>query len=418
MFKKIPRFQLSLSYADFFGVLKDAICWNKDDSYFEIKEFDKLLTSYIECKTTFIVPSARLGLKLILYGLKIEPSDEVILPAWTYFAVPSMLSFCKVKPVFVDIDPKTCNIDINSIEKAITKKTKAIIATHLYGLPMDMDAICSIAKNHGLKIIEDCAQSFGATYDGKRTGSFGEASFFSLGLTKNYTVIDGGLIAFNDPECAELVSKEIQAFSPKKNIALLLKSVKGLVMKMGTSPMIFSLTAYPFLRIFSVFNKDPINLIFDEVPYQIKSTSNKSLKSNINSLQCKLGRLQLDKIDNLNMLRHTNGLKLSMLLQDQKGITIVQNPEKSYNIYLSFPIQYNDRNRMIKYLLERGIDTTNGFIRNCPSLPLFKEYYVDCPNSIRLEKEILHIPVYPSLTDEQIEHIAYSIKEFLTKAPG
>jgi len=411
MFIKIPRFQLPFSYSDFWGVLKDSL-FDIEDPEPIIREYERSLEDYIGCGRVFSVPSARLGLQQILKGLNIKEGDEIILPAWTYFAVPSILSFCKVKPIFVDIDPETCNMDPSDIEKTITKNTKAIIATHLYGLPLEMDRVIEIAGNHRLKIIEDCAQSFGATYDGKRTGSFGNAAFFSFGMTKNYTTISGGLIAINDEECAETISKEIQAFDPQKKVELLAKTVKGLVMKFATSPIIFSASVYPFLRLFSIFDRDIINTVFDEVPFEIKRIPTSHFKSNINAVQAKLGKAQLKKIDDSNMLRHSNGVKLSLLLEDQEGIKIVKGPKKSYNIYLSFPIQHKQRLKLKKHLLKRGIDTTEGFLRNCPSLPIFKDFHRECPNSARLEAQILHIPIYPSLSDDMIAYIADTIRNF------
>ena len=412
IFAKIPRFQLPLTFSDIFKVIKLSAYGSEPDVV--INGLEEELKHYIGCKKTFVVPSARLGLKLILKGLNIEPYDEVIVPSWTYFAVPSILAYCKIKPVFVDIDPDTCNMDVSAIENSITKKTKAIIATHLYGLPMDMEAVIKIADKHGLKIIEDCAQSFGATYDLKKTGSFGSAAFYSFGMTKNFSTIDGGLVAVNDDDCAEIVEEEVKTFSPKKRLELLIKTIKGLVMKFGTSPIVFSTAVYPILRLFSLLNKDIINLLFDEVPYRIMSIPESYLKSNINAVQAALGKTQLEIIDNSNNLRHSNGMKLSFLLKDQNNIKIVKNPEKSHNIYLSFPIQHKDRSRMIKFLLGKGIDSTNGFIRDCSSHPVFKENYSECPNSVRLEKEIIHIPVYPSLSDEEMQYIANAIKEFIS----
>ena len=414
MLSRIPRFQIPLSYSNLFDVIKKSLFSGKEDNLEIISNLEKALADYIGTSDTFVVPSARLGLKLLLDSMGIGASDEIIVPAWTYFAIPSIIAFCKVKPVFVDIDPATCNMDISLIEKAITSKTKAIIATHLYGLPLDMDAIESIAKKNGLMIIEDCAQSFGASFDGRKTGSFGNAAFYSLGLTKNYTTIDGGLLATEDKGLSEYLKAKTKEFSPKKNSELLFKSIKGLVMKLGTSPWFFSAGVYPVLRLFNIINRDIITSIFDEVPFKIESIPESYFKSNINAVQASLGKILLDEIDDANSSRHANGMKLSEHLGKLEKIKIIQNPEKSFNIYLSFPIQCRNRSEMIKFLLRKGIDSTGGFIRDCPSHPVFKEFYVDCPNSKKLEDELLHIPVYPSLSENKILHIANSIKEYLS----
>jgi perosamine synthetase len=413
MFPKIPRFDLSLNFFDLFETFKNSTFKKVQDERQTILEYQKAVSKYLGSDSAYVVPSARLGLYLILKSMGIGKGDEVLLPAWTYFAVPSILVFCGIKPVFIDIDPRNCNMDIEGIEKAITNKTKAIIVTHLYGLPMDMERISEIAIKHGIQVIEDCAQSFGANYGEKKTGSFGKASFYSFGLTKNYSTINGGLIAFNDPDTPKHIDNELKSFEPRKKFGLLKDIVKGFIMKSGTNPFIYSLSAYLWIRLYQqLFKSDIVDIVFDEKPFAINSISPASYKSNLNYAQAELGFSLLKVVDKANMLRHTNGLKLSMLLEKLDKIKIVNNPVKSYNIYLSFPIQYREPFKLKAFLIKKGIDSTSGFIRNNPTLYLFKDYYRECPNAERLEKEILHLPIYSSLSDDQIMFIADSVKEF------
>ena len=162
------------------------------------------------------VASGTDALVLALRALDIGPGDEVIVPAFTFFATAEAVSAVGATPVFVDIDLQTYCIDTNQIESRISKKTKAIIPVHLYGHPADIDAILNIAGKHNLKVIEDNAQAFGAEYKGRKTGSMGHVSCFSFFPSKNLgTYGDGGMLATNDADVADKV-KMLRAHGWKK----------------------------------------------------------------------------------------------------------------------------------------------------------------------------------------------------------
>ncbi len=144
------------------------------------------------------------ALLLALMAIGIEPGDEVICPSFTFFATASAITRLGGVPVFVDIEPSTFNLDVTKLEQLITEKTKAIIPVHLFGQCCDMDPILEIAERHDLKVVEDCAQSIGATYNGRAAGSMGAVGCFSFYPTKNLGGFgDGGMLTTNDPEIAD-----------------------------------------------------------------------------------------------------------------------------------------------------------------------------------------------------------------------
>jgi len=162
---------------------------------------DKLETAfkeYMDARYAISFDSARSGFFAILKCLGIGESDEVLLQAFTTVALPNAIMWCKAKPIFVDIDERTYNMDPDLIEKHITSRTKAIVVQHTFGNPVDMDRILSIARKHNLLIIEDCAHSLGAEYRGKKTGTFGTAAFFSLGRDKVISAVSGGIVITAD----------------------------------------------------------------------------------------------------------------------------------------------------------------------------------------------------------------------------
>jgi dTDP-4-amino-4,6-dideoxygalactose transaminase len=171
-----------------------------------VSAFEENIASYLGVEYAIGVASGTDALMLALRALDIGPGDEVIVPAYTFFATASMVMLVGAKPVFVDIDPLTYAIDDQLIEARITPHTKAIIPVHLYGHPANMDPILKLAHLHGIKVIEDNAQAFGATYRGQRTGSIGDVGCLSFYPTKNLGAFgDGGMVVTNDSMVAERV---------------------------------------------------------------------------------------------------------------------------------------------------------------------------------------------------------------------
>jgi dTDP-4-amino-4,6-dideoxygalactose transaminase len=163
-----------------------------------VKAFEDAFAQMCGVNHAIATTSGTTALHLTMLAHGIKPGDEVITSAFTFIASANSILFVGARPVFVDIDPDTFNLDPDLIEAAITPRTKAILPVHLYGLACDMDPIMSIAKKHGLAVIEDACQSHGAIYKGRKAGSFGTGTF-SLYPTKNITSGEGGMITTNDP---------------------------------------------------------------------------------------------------------------------------------------------------------------------------------------------------------------------------
>ncbi|OJX38353.1 MAG: transcriptional regulator [Chloroflexi bacterium 44-23] len=170
------------------------------------KAFEQEIAEYLGVKHAIGVASGTDALIIALRAIGVGPNDEVIVPAYSFFATAGAVLSVGAKPVFVDIHPDTYNIDAALIEDVITKQTKAIIPVHLYGLPADMDEILAIAQKHNLMVIEDNAQAFGAKYKGKHTGAIGDLGCLSFFPSKNLGGYgDGGMVTTNDDNLAELV---------------------------------------------------------------------------------------------------------------------------------------------------------------------------------------------------------------------
>jgi dTDP-4-amino-4,6-dideoxygalactose transaminase len=208
--KQVPYFDLKAQYAGIRDQIREAldrVCQNA--SFIlgeEVERFEHSFAEYCGVKHCVGLNSGTSALHLALVSAGIGPGDEVITTSNTFIATAEAISYTGAKPVFVDIDPATANIDPGEIERAITKQTRAIIPVHLYGRPADLDSIADIAQRHHLLVIEDACQAHGAKYSGKRVGGFGHAAAFSFYPGKNLGAYgEGGALTTNNDEVAKLV---------------------------------------------------------------------------------------------------------------------------------------------------------------------------------------------------------------------
>src|SRR5437763_835525 len=149
-----------------------------------IKEFETKFADYHHVSNAIAASCGRMAFFYILRALDLPAGSEIIFPALTFWVVPEMARVAGLRPVFVDIDPYTYNIDPHALDTAISERTRAVVPTHLYGQPCDMEPIMKSAREHDLDVIEDCAHAIGASYRGQKTGTFGRAAFFSFQMLK------------------------------------------------------------------------------------------------------------------------------------------------------------------------------------------------------------------------------------------
>lgn len=170
-----------------------------------IEKFERAFAEYCGTKHAISCSNGTIALHLALLALGVGPGDEVIVPTLTFVATANAVVYCGAKPVFVDAEPSTWNLDPSLIESCITPRTKGIVPVHLYGHPVDMDPIRRIAERHGLFVVEDAAEALGAAYKGKTVGSIGDSATFSLFGNKTITTGEGGMITTNDGELARKI---------------------------------------------------------------------------------------------------------------------------------------------------------------------------------------------------------------------
>ena len=294
----------------------------------------------------------------------INRGDEVITTPFTFIATAEAASYIGAVPVFVDIDPLTFNMDISKIEAAITKKTKAIIPVHLYGAPVEMDGLMQLAKKHGLKVIEDCAQSFGAEYRGKKTGVFGDIGCFSFFPSKNLGGYgDGGMVVTDDAKLAE--------------------------------------------HMLSLRNHGSrVRYYHDEIGYN----------SRLDEIQAAILRIKFKHIDEYNAKRRNNAFLYNKFLAGT-GIQTPSEQQGTKHVFHQYTIRVKNRDA-VKQKLDAG-NVTSSMIYYPVPLHLQAAYKDlgmkpgSLPKAEQAAQEVLSLPMYPELTEEQIRLVADAVKKAL-----
>ncbi|MDP3791560.1 MAG: DegT/DnrJ/EryC1/StrS family aminotransferase [Candidatus Omnitrophota bacterium] len=362
-----------------------------------VREFEKKFAKLVNAKEAVAVSSgtdADVLALAVLYDFGAKRGDEIIIPALSFVATGNAVLHAGFKPVFVDIERATLNIDANLIEKTITKKTRAIMPVHLMGKPAEMDIINKIAKRNNLYVIEDAAEAHGAAYKGKKVGEWGDMAAYSLYLAHIITTIEGGIVTANKEKFADILrSLRCHGRACKCNICIVN-------------------TASDYCKKRFQYGKD-IRFIFERVGYSSK----------MNELEAAVGLGSLEIYDKIIDKRRHNLLTMIKRLKkfDDYLTTIQEDKDEKIGPH-AFPIIVKEgspfsRDRFVDYLEKNGIDTRDLFSSmptQCPGFAYLGYKLGDFPNAEFMGNNGLHIGVHQDLGDEHIDYIMNVIEKFIT----
>jgi len=369
---KIPLTDLKAQYSTIKDEIDAAIHRVLQQGQFilgpEVKFFEEEMAAYCGTKYAVGVASGTDALHLALLACGIKPGDEVITTPFTFIATAEAIVNCGALPVFVDIEPRTLNIDPTQIESKITSKTTAIIPVHLYGLPAAMEEITAIGRKRNLKIIEDCAQALGAEYKNRKVGTLGDAGCLSFFPAKNLGAYgDGGMVITDDPTVAE-TARILRVHGAKSS----------------------------YYHTLPGFN------------------------SRLDSIQAAILRVKLKYFDTWIEVRRTNASLYSQLLEQIDGIETPHNEEHNRHAFNYYTIRLKDprldRNELRKHLESKGIQSMVYYPLSLHLQEVYKSlgYKLgDFPQSEQAQKQVLSLPLYPELSEDQIEKIVREIREFI-----
>jgi len=335
-----------------------------------IQEFEEKFSKYCGVKYGVSCSNGTKAIHLALLAAGIKSGDEVILPSFTMIGSCNPIVQMGAIPVFVDSELRTWNMDPAQIEEKITPRTKAIMVVHIYGHPVDMDAVMEVARKHNLIVIEDAAEAHGAEYKGRKTGSLGDIATFSFYANKIITSGEGGMVITNNESWAERARK---------------------------------------LR--NHFFGEP-RFLHQEVGYNYRLTN----------MQAAIGLAQLEKIEELVEARRRNAQMYNSLLKEVPGIVLPAEEPWAKNVYWMYGVVVTEKfpltmPRLREELHKRGIETRTFFI-GMHKQPAYAHLPVqgDFPNTEYLEKNGFYLPSSSHLTEEEITYIATTIKQIYHQA--
>jgi len=362
----VPLIDLKIQHASIASEVEVAIKNVCNNTAFilsdEMKTFEAEFAAYCGAKHGVGVANGTEALFLALKALGVGQGDEVIVPANTFIATAAAVSHAGATPVFVDCDPETYCIDPTKIGAAITEKTKAIMPVHLYGHPADMDAILSIARSNGLKVVEDCAQAHGTLYKGKHAGSMGDAAGFSFYPSKTLGAYgDAGMVLTNSDEVCE--------------------SLKLLRDNGRTTWYEHAIIGY---------------------------------NSRLDGIQAAILRVKMKYLDKWVEGRRAHAKQYGEMLGDLKGLTLpVEKPDAKHSYYV-YVVRTDNRDTVMAQLKEKGCGCGIHYpvpLHLQPAYAFLGGKEGDHPVSEKYAKEIISIPMFPELTPDQVSEASSIIRE-------
>jgi dTDP-4-amino-4,6-dideoxygalactose transaminase len=377
-----------------------------------IENFETSFASYVGSEYGVTFSHGRIGLLALLNFYKRKTGKrEVIIPAYTCIVVPNVIIQAGLKPVFVDIELETYGPDSTQMLNKISNNTLAVIPTHMFGQVCDIEPIVEGAKDRQIIVIEDSALALGAKRNGLKAGSFGDASFFSLNITKNINTYDGGVVTTNNRELYRFL-KSFQ-FSLKQ-INIFYQLIKVLILKSLYSVAVNE-AVYGTL-IFPAFSRwrNLYNLIFNWNINKIEEYMPRPL----GEYKSALGLLQLSKLDELNNHRREIANKYNSQLKKEPWLVLPKEKEGNFHVYTEYAVlvkSYIDADSFLAYLISRGVRGTRLFSYCCPSTPALKQLCksdFNFPNSSFVATNVVTLPNYPFMDDQKISYIADAVSSF------
>ena len=373
---EIPLLDLKAQYNTIKNEIDEAISKVVESQYFilspEVSGLEKEISEYTGTSYAAGVASGTDALVLGLRGTGVGEGDIVITTPFTFFATAESISVLGAKPVFVDIDPETYNIDPDKVSEFlknagndVRSAVKAIVPVHLYGQSADMDGIMNIAGEYGLKVVEDCAQAIGAFYNGRKVGSFGDAGCMSFFPSKNLGAFgDGGMVVSSDETLINRI-KELRVHGSREQY------------------------------------------IHEEIGYN----------SRLDSFQAAIIRVKLKKLDQWIEGRRAIAERYNEAFEGL-DITIPRVIEGGTHTYHQYTIAVDDRAGLLRHLKDKGISSRVYYPVPLHLQPCYRNegYSIgSLPVSEKTAEKVLSLPVYPELKEEEIAYVIKTVKEFVNK---
>ncbi len=328
-----------------------------------VSEFEKNFAQLAGAKHAIAVNTGTAALHAAVMAVGVRQGDEVVLPSFTFVATAEAVALAGARPVFADIDPETYNLSPSAVEKAITKKTKAILPVDLYGFSADMEPLREIADKHGLALVEDAAQAHGLTYESKPAGSFSDIACWSMYASKNIMTGEGGVATTNNDQLDETL-RMIRTHGEKAKYTSLI---------LGTN-------------------------------YRMSE------------IQAAIGNVQLTRLNEFVAKRRRNAQRLTAILEKSSKLVLPYETKGRQHSWYLYTARLKDgteiqRNALMAELKNKGIGAEAYYINPVHQMPFYRENFgsAQLPETEKAAKQVFSLPIHPAVTEEQVDFIGEAV---------
>lgn len=374
-----------------------------------IDEYQNEFASFFSIDYTFSFWKGRVALYAILKSLGVGSGDEVIIPGYTCVVDVNPIKYLNAKPVYVDIEADTFNINSQLIEDKISPNTKVIIAQHTYGYPCEMDVIMEIAGRHGIHVVEDCCLALGSRYKGKLVGTFGKIAYFSSQWNKTYTTGLGGMAITNDSEFAgKLREISEQLIQPStKHIFMLAAQLAVYRAFIYPRTTAFAQTIFRWLTEIGVMGSSSINeYIAPDIPENFFRA--------MSFVQARAGLRQLKKIDR-NLEHRKNMALLYQELLTESGWKINALSDHIDPVLVRYPVRITEKEKAVHSAAKAGVELGTWFdspLHQCRNLENFEYYPGMCPQAEKAAEQVVNLPLHPRVAANTVTKTVNFIRNF------
>jgi len=373
---------------------------------------ERLIASDLGVADFVLTQQCRFAMYLALKNLGVA-GKKVILSPYTIYDVVNMIIAAGGKPVFCDIDPVTCNIDLDKAADLIDGETAGILITHLHGLMADADGFRNLCDRHGIWLMEDVAQAYGVARNGKQGGTVGHVGVFSFGRAKNINGFYGGGLTAQDPELLAAVRRDLEACKPMEISRLYKRIVSCLINDLATARGLFQFFTFPILRYAALKDVNRINKILNTEDNPIRRDQvPEHYFRRITGVQARAIAAQIPRARRLSSARTASALRYAEQLADWPQIGLPPVSDRGDHIYMYFPIRVKDRNKLTKYLMQSGVDVAVQHYHNTADVACFSDFYRDCPVCREVSQQVVLLPTYPSYTKASVDRTAETIRRY------
>ena len=367
-----------------------------------VEKYQREFARFCGADRAFAFWKGRVALYALLRALDVGDGDEVILPGYTCVMNVNPIKYVGAKPVYIDIEPETFNMNASLLQEKITDNTKLIIAQHTYGYPCEMDTIMDIAQSRGIPVIEDCCLALGSRYKGKMVGTFGLAGYFSSQWNKAYTTGLGGMLITSDTELAERIESLCadEMCSPSSREVFML-SAQLLVYRL----LIYPRTTAWAQRLFRYLTSKGA-VVGSSSASEYEPVKAADFFKGVSAAQARSGLKQLKKIDHNIAHRLSMALRYDRLLED-KGFR-----SRSYDsgvmrpVMVRYPLRIEEKTKALEQAMRAGIELGSWF--ECPLHPIETplasyDYEIGmCPEAEKAGREVVNLPLHPRADEETV----------------